>query len=140
MNRDENKYQRGKIYKIISYQTDKVYIGLTCKIYLNNRLAKHNNQYKNYLNGLHNYIMLFEILKYNDAKIVLIESYPCNSKEKLFAKEAEWIIQSNCINKEIPNRTQKQYRKDNKEKIQKLQKDYRINNKKKLDNYQKDWK
>ena len=38
---DYNMYSRGKIYKIVSDCTDKIYIGSTCEKYLSNRLAGH---------------------------------------------------------------------------------------------------
>jgi len=39
----------------------------------------------------------FEILKYDDATIVLIEDYPCKSRNALFARERYWYD----LNKEI---------------------------------------
>ena len=38
MEKPENKYQRGKIYKIVSNQTEFVYYGSTVEPYLTNRL------------------------------------------------------------------------------------------------------
>lgn len=39
----------------------------------------------------------FELIKYDDAKIILLENYPCNNKEELLSKEQDWIdkIQNN---------------------------------------------
>ena len=83
----ENKYQRGKIYKIISNQTDDVYYGSTIEIVLSNRLAKHRNNYKSWLSEKFPYITSFEIMKYSDAKIILVESYPCTSRYELIGRE-----------------------------------------------------
>ena len=42
----ENRYQRGKIYRLISNQTEGVYYGSTTEDKLTNRLAKHGTAYK----------------------------------------------------------------------------------------------
>lgn len=86
-------YQNGKIYKITSSQTDLIYIGSTVEK-LNLRFAHHKHQFKKNINGTKSK----EILKYDDAKIELIESYPCNSKEDLFKREREYIKSLNCVN------------------------------------------
>ena len=95
----ENKYQRGKIYKIISNQTDDVYYGSTIEIVLSNRLAKHRNNYKSWLSEKFPYITSFEIMKYSDAKIILLESYPCTSRYELIGREQFYIDNNECVNK-----------------------------------------
>jgi hypothetical protein len=42
----DNKYQRGKIYKICSPHTEQIYIGSTTEKTLANRLAKHCAEYQ----------------------------------------------------------------------------------------------
>ena len=59
----DNKYRRGKIYKIISYQTDAVYYGSTIEENLTNRLAGHRRKYKKWLNGTYCYVALLEEYK-----------------------------------------------------------------------------
>src|SRR5690606_33713537 len=88
-------YQLGKIYKIISNSTDKIYIGSTVEKYLTTRLAGHIRDY----NKCH-FVTSFELLKYNDYQIVLIEKYPCNDKDELRAREQYWInnFKENCVN------------------------------------------
>ena len=46
---ENNKYQLGKIYKIVSSQTDKIYIGSTCQKYLCNRMNNHKQNLRSYL-------------------------------------------------------------------------------------------
>ena len=70
LNNTENKYKRGKIYKLVSFQTDKVYVGSTCEPYLSNRMSKHRVNFKNYQNGGYHYVTSFELLKYDDADII----------------------------------------------------------------------
>jgi len=98
-----NKYQRAKIYKIVSNAVPDVYIGSTCEPYLSNRLAGHRGNYKRYLNGKSPCCSSYKILGTNDYDIILIEQYPCNNKEELHARERYWIeITKNCVNKRSP--------------------------------------
>jgi len=100
-------YQEGKIYKIVSYQTDKIYIGSTCKTLLCQRFAQHKNYYKQWLknNPKYHKITSFELLQYNDAQIILLENFPCNNKNELHAREYQ-LIQDNLI---IVNHHKNQY-------------------------------
>ena len=85
MEKTENKYQRGKIYKIISNQTNDVYYGSTVEPYLTNRLSRHKSNFKGWLNGNDKYVTSFEIIKFDDAKIILVENCQCNTKDELRA-------------------------------------------------------
>ena len=119
-------YQQGKIYKIDCNVTGKVYIGSTCEPILARRLAGHVGNYRCYLNGTSNYVSSFDILQNEDYDIVLIESYPCNSKDELHARERYHTNNIDCVNKiknqgmknEIGEKEyKKQYREKNKEVI-----------------------
>jgi len=130
-------YQNGKIYEIINDQTDDKYIGSTT-ILLSQRMAQHRSNYKKYLKDEGRYITSCNILKYDSAKIVLIENFPCNSKEELHARERYWIENSKCVNKCIPCRTQKEYYEDNKEKLNEKSKEYYEDNKEQRKIYYED--
>ena len=97
----ENKYQRGKIYRITSDQTDRVYIGSTTEKTLACRMRKHRDNYRRYLAGNHHRVTSFDILRYADAQIILIENYPCQNKDELRAREQHYIAinAGHCINK-----------------------------------------
>ncbi len=84
-------YQLGKIYKIVSSQTDEIYIGSTCESRLCRRLAQHNADYRMWLRNAHAYYASYKLLKYDDCQIVLIENYPCNNKDELRMREQYWI-------------------------------------------------
>src|SRR5256885_817506 len=123
------KYQQGKIYKIVSDSTDKIYIGSTCEPTLSQRMARHRASYQQYLLGKYNYNTSFEFLQnYNDCQIILVENYPCQSKDELLACERYWIEQNKpiCVNKYIPTRTKKEYYEDHKntEEFQEKRKQY----------------
>ena len=92
-------YSNGKVYKIISSQTDLIYIGSTAQT-LAQRMTTHRYEYKKFLNDNKIYVSFFEILKYDDAKIILIEKYECTDKEELHKYEQNHIdTKSNCCNK-----------------------------------------
>ena len=102
-------YNNSKIYKIVSSQTDKVYIGSTTKDRLCQRMTGHRASYKSYLNKKYHYVSSFEIVKYDDAEIILIEAFPCKNKDELHKRERYWIENTkDCINKLIPTRAKKE--------------------------------
>ena len=107
-------YNKGKIYKIISDSCPLPYIGSTTSS-LNYRFTKHCSRYKSWRNKVSTYTCSFEILKYDDARIELIENYPCNSREELEKQEGSYIIiGKNCVNKQKAGRNgdYKEYQKN----------------------------
>ena len=111
------RYQRGKIYCLRSHQTDLVYIGSTVQS-LSKRIGGHRDKYKGWLKGTSNYVTSFEIIKYDDHYIELVENYPCKTKAELERCEGQIMRDTeNCCNKVIVGRTGVEYRQDNKEKI-----------------------
>ena len=148
-----NKYQFGKIYKIISPNTDKIYIGSTTYKYLAQRKAVHSSQYKRWKNDpTFQYCSSYDLYDLGDVDYILIESYNCNTKDELLTRERYWIEhhQSSLVNKNIPTRTykeikekmnqyyknneeyreyKKQYYKANKDKIKEKMKQYYKSNK-----------
>lgn len=119
-------YKNGKIYKIESFEGKCMYIGSTCQ-QLSRRMAGHRRD-----NKVRHDCSSGEVLKYEDAKIYLIELYPCNTKEELLRKEGEYIKMLDCVNKVIPARTVKEYYIDNKDIICERVKQYRNDNKEKV--------
>jgi hypothetical protein len=99
-------YNNSKIYKIVSPSNpDLVYYGSTTQK-LCVRMAGHRCKPLK-TSGL--------ITCYDDAIILLVENFSCNSKEELLKKEGEYILNNKCVNKYVSGRTSKQYREDNKE-------------------------
>jgi hypothetical protein len=119
-------YKNGKIYKIVSDLTDKIYIGSTCQL-LCKRLAKH----KTNINSAHNRCKVIELFKLGETRIELIEDFPCERKEQLNAREGYYIklYKNICVNKKIEGRTRKQYNEENKDAINERQKQYNKDNK-----------
>jgi hypothetical protein len=120
-------YQNGKIYMIESLEGDCKYYGSTVDT-LSRRLAQHRTSIK-----VGKPISSQKVLKYSDARILLVELFPCNSKMELEAKEAIYIRNNDCVNKNIPQRPKKeystQYYQDNKEHLQQQIKQYKQDNK-----------
>ena len=93
-------YQKARIYKLVDNTNDNFYIGSTCSA-LSRRLTYHKSDAKRYEDGWRTEkCSSYTIIKNNDYQMILIQHYPCNTKEELVAKEYE-IIQANpnCINK-----------------------------------------
>ena len=119
-------YQEGKIYKIVDKTNNNIYIGSTAEKYLSRRLQHHIANYKIYIdpNKKKCYTTSFEIIKNNDFEILLLETYPCNNKYELEQRERYYIENNNCINKNIPTRTKKEYHENNKTELNQKKKEY----------------
>lgn len=135
-------WKTGKIYKLYSDHTDEIYVGSTTKKYLRDRLRAHKNAKKRYEAGKEkaNYVTSYQMLDYDDCRIVLIEDYPCENRQQLHSRERHWIENTpNCVNKNIPTRTMKEYQKVNREKLTELNREYRQENKEKMVKYDKQY-
>jgi hypothetical protein len=101
MKSKNNYHDDGKIYKLYSPTHTKFYIGSTIAT-LGTRLSQHKYDYKKYLDGKYHYVSSFEICKYKDVDIQLIEKYPCKSRKELEKREGEIISKyendKNCVN------------------------------------------
>ena len=50
-----------------------------------------------------------EIIELGNYDICLVETYPCKSKEELHMRERFYIEQNECVNKNIPTRSAKEF-------------------------------
>tara|TARA_R110000772_G_scaffold179349_1_gene290699 strand:+ start:291 stop:806 length:516 start_codon:yes stop_codon:yes gene_type:complete len=112
-----------KIYKIIDNTNGNVYIGKT-KQTLNQRLIGHRFDYKK-----NNPCSSKEVIANGDYKIELIEETDDDTRERY------WIENTQCVNKNIPGRTDKERYQDQREYRLDKQKKYQENNKEK----RKEW-
>jgi len=133
-----NRYCNGKIYKLVSEYTDKIYIGSTCNT-LTKRLSKHKEKYLLHLKNKYAYISSFELFQLGDVKIILVEDFQCERREQLLARERHyfdtWKEQIVNVRKPIynegetyqPNKeTAKIYRVKNSDKIKERVKQYSL--------------
>ncbi len=93
-------YENGKIYKIVCDSTQDTYYGSTtmplCK-----RKAVHKDRAK-----LEGHYTSSKIINGGNWRMVLIETYPCKTKEELYAREQYYIENFPCVNKNIPKHTE----------------------------------
>jgi len=115
----------------VSNNTGKQYIGSSCQKKLCSRLTGHVRK--------GNTCSSREIIEDGNYEIILIENFPCDSKDELHKRERYYIETLDCVNKVIPTRTQqeyyvanreqrKEYCKNNKEQIVKKKQEYYENN------------
>ena len=146
-----NRYNKGKIYKLVSNQTDKIYVGSTCKDRLCQRLAQHKKCYNHWLKDNNNgYTASYELFKLGDVEIILLESINCNTKDELLKKEREYIEKHKeilvnkrfkpIITKEEEKERNKKYYEDNNEKIKEVHKQYYEKNKEILNKQYKQYR
>lgn len=130
------EYKNGKIYKLVSCENEKCYIGSTAVVNLDKRLKQHFNAYTKYKKNNGSYLTSFEIMKYEDCKIILLEEYPCDTEDELKQREGQWIKCENCVNKMISGRNKKEYYQDRKKYLKTYYKKYEMRTKK----YQKKYR
>ncbi len=100
------KYENSKIYKIVCNITGDVYYGsTTCA--LSRRKASHKND----SNGCRSRI----IIERGDYDIILVESFSCDNIEQLQQRERFYIESNECVNRNVPTRTRKEYKEANRE-------------------------
>ena len=119
-----NKYRNGKIYKVFNTIDDSIYIGSTVQS-LSHRMIKHKDDVKSNKEYQTTICKLMKQLGVEHFYIELVESYPCDSKEELNAREGFWIKQLATVNKQITGRSRKEHYQDNKIQIQEKSKEYR---------------
>ena len=109
-------YKNSKIYKIVSIEGKCVYYGSTVQK-INHRFSKHKTDHKRN-KGLSS----SQVMKYKDAKIYLVENYPCKIRKELLEREGYYIRNNECVNVTVSGRTRKEFYNDNRDKIIKQQK------------------
>jgi len=97
-------YALGKIYKLTSEQTDRVYIGFTCKKYLSQRKRDHKSKHNVWMNDMPSCkanLASFDLIKYDE----------------LLVREKYWIKQyrEKAVNKYRPIRTEEEQLQQSKE-------------------------
>lgn len=129
-------YSQAKIYKLKSASTPNIYVGSTCKT-IDERFNKHKKNYRYYLKNKDDpnakwtaFIRSYDVLKYDDCTVELIEEFPCQSKRQLIAREAHYIrTLPHVINVVIPDRTPEEYYIANRQRISERKKQYYLENK-----------
>eukprot|EP00952_Eustigmatos_sp_NYUAD-ZCMA_P014178 55557-Eustigmatos_ZCMA.PRE.1 len=97
-------YQQSRIYRLVCNNTNQQYVGSTTQS-LRNRLAGHVANYKIWQKSGNAYVTSFEIIKGGNYDIILLENYPCETKDQLHARERHYIETTDNVNRNIPSRT-----------------------------------
>ena len=114
MRKQRSTYADGYIYYYYDRKNNNVYVGSSRQNF-KKRQNDHMTDFKGYmglLNKHRNYRASFEIIIQEDYEVGILEYYPCNSKQELEKREAEWILafqekNINVVNKSIPSRDTK---------------------------------
>jgi hypothetical protein len=124
-----SKYQYGKIYTLRSSETEKYYIGSTIQP-LPKVLYEHKKHYRHFCKEVKKWEEVepewrktlksesaFEIAKYDDCYIELLENCCCDSLPELKKRQGELVREHKeyVVNLTIPGRTRDQFRRDNPE-------------------------
>ena len=121
-NKNEMDYMNGKIYQILNSVNNGIYVGSTCQL-----LSKRFYEHKSRSDSLFRKNKLSELMRTigkNNCYIELIENYPCNTKEELFAREGHYIRERATLNQQIAGRTRKERREVNAEHIKEQKRIY----------------
>lgn len=118
MHNMDNKYRKGKIYKLVNTVDDAIYIGSTCQK-LCNRMCGHKTCARNKPNQpVYKHL---NSVGWQHVHMVRIEKFPCNSLSELKTRERYWIeLLKPQLNSAMPMRTKEECKKiwieNNKEK------------------------
>ena len=91
------EYNNTKIFKIVSENTPDIYYGETVNP-LSKRRALLNSDYKLYKQGKKKYIPPFDLFDKGSIKFILVESYPCKSRDEALARLHHYVTSNECIN------------------------------------------
>ena len=102
----------GRIYKLVSDETDDIYIGSTIQT-LERRESGHTWDYKRYGEGKQHYMSSYKVVKYRDMRIELIFEGEFESVKEMHRLEGEYIRNTaNSINRCIAGRSRQEVTKN----------------------------
>ena len=137
-----NRYEKGKIYKIVDAGYNKCYIGSTCEM-LSKRMERHRKDYRRFKRQQRNHVSVFDLFDeygIENCKIELIEDCVCNNIYELRRQEGHHIRNTECINKIIAGRTRKERYEENKDAYLAQCKEYRDTHKEERQAYFKKYR
>ena len=124
--------QNCKIYKIVSMNNPElVYYGHTCQT-LAQRFSSHKKT--------SNTTTSKQIIDKGDAMILLVENYPCISEDEANVREAFYILNNPCINKQVPGQTHNEWYEKNRTKCIESMKKYDEAHKEQKKEYDKQYR
>jgi hypothetical protein len=128
-------YSKTVIYKIVCNDlliTD-CYVGHTTDFIRRKQLHKCSCCNKNNRFDLNVYKFIREHGGWSNWSMIEVEKYPCNDINEATARERYWFENLKAtLNCNIPNRTKKEWEKENKEQLKEYMKEYYEENKEKI--------
>ena len=61
-------------------------------------MSEHRSAYRKHMKGKQKNLSSFKVMENNDYNIILIEDFPCKSKDQLFARERYYTNTIECVN------------------------------------------
>jgi len=114
-------YQRSKIYKLCCRDVNitDCYVGSTSNMI--RRKSQHKNTCNNEKSKAYNF-NVYQFIRNTGGwcnwDMVLVESFPCDSKHELHTRERYWMETLHAtLNRSVPTRSKKEYREDNADKV-----------------------
>jgi len=130
---------KGIIYKITCNETGESYYGSTiCS--LNRRMTLHKSGCKDWKEGKSHYVTSFSIIERGNYLYSIIETVECEDKKQLAVLERKYIEENDCVNKQIPGRSNKEWHEDHREQKKEYDIQYNETNKEKKREQNKEWK
>ena len=110
MTQDTETMKLGRVYKLVSTESQDVYVGSTWGR-LRQRLNGHKNDYKQYIEGRRKTRSTsFELIKFTDVRIEQIYEGTFKNSKELREMEGKFMLETeNCINKKIAGRSHRDY-------------------------------
>ena len=102
-----SRYQNGKIYQITNDFNDQIYIGSTC-LPLAKRFFNHKKEEAKVGDTNRQLFLLAREHGWHRLRIILLEQYPCNSKDELRQREEHHrslfasVFPDLCLNIHVP--------------------------------------
>lgn len=109
-------YANGFIYKVVG--NGLTYYGSSTKSSCAARMVQHRYDAKRYMEDGNRRVPASVVcfLK-GDARIELVEKFPCECRDELLKRERFYIENNECVNKCMPTRTIKEWHEEHKEEI-----------------------
>ena len=95
----------GLIYKIFDNTNGNIYYGSTT-VTISKRMTGHRSKYKEWVAGNARKCKSYDILKNGDYSYSLVEQVEYEDKGELLQRERWYIENNECVNKNIPTRSQ----------------------------------
>ena len=129
--KSKKSFQNGRIYRILNYIDNEVYVGSTCQP-LSKRMATHRVGMNNETKARKPLYIKMKEHGVEHFYIELIEEHPCENGEQLRKREGHYIREIGTLNKKIEGRTLKEYRDEHGERIRARRKEYREENRERI--------